>query len=578
MAASGNDHSAMPGGLSGVNWDRWLTAGGLAVGAAAWSMRKQGADSGVAFGTVALLAVGPVAYAALTWLLGFLLPAKTLDATTEAKAKSATGAASLGSKAGVSEENTSKTSGAPEGADAKQPKTSASTSAGASQAGCRAGGLLTLFYSWGWLPNPNRWKPFPWNWLPDPVAWLWGLLEILFIAPIAAVCIGVVVPTMVVLKAIWRHPRCAALRSGIPELVRCFSRPLGRALLKDARNHSYIPWMLFLGTFTPALFFWAMRRHSTHGLEFSTLVIYHILRIGPRFQFFAHAHTIVHKAGHDHKGFFRAPFECLNGVVEWWITPFYGVVPNNYSIAHMKIHHRWHNDVDDVHTNLDLDRTVLGSFLIYTPRFTLYWTGLSPIALLIKRKEWLLLRELVSGMVVYYGATLALLYWNPVFCVVYWIYPHMEACVLLCAISYLWHAFVEESDPGNQYVNSVTILEGHDNVWNEDYHVVHHHAPGCHWTDAPAHFEAHREQYAAVNATIFRDTEEGMLLKWMFEKNFDKMAEHFVDLNNKLTREEKKALIMRRLRVIIGETGRDGKRIQRDWAATETIRTFESDK
>lgn len=43
-----------------------------------------------------------------------------------------------------------------------------------------------------------------------------------------------------------------------------------------------------------------------------------------------------------------------------------------------------------------------------------------------------------------------------------------EACVLLCAISYLWHAFVEESDPGNQYVNSVTILGGHYNVWNED--------------------------------------------------------------------------------------------------------------
>lgn len=91
--------------------------------------------------------------------------------------------------------------------------------------------------------------------------------------------------------------------------------------------------------------------------------------------------------------------------------------------------------------------------------------------------------------------------------------------ILLCAISYLWHAFVEESavasvrtsfsrfsensrtlgkgilqsicwhspvlfcapllhnqtwitvnlqDPGNQYVNSVTILDGHDNTFNEE--------------------------------------------------------------------------------------------------------------
>jgi len=388
----------------------------------------------------------------------------------------------------------------------------------------------------------------------------------------------VTVPTMVVLKAAWRHPRCSFIRRTLPELVRSASRPLGRALLKDPRNHSYIPWMLVLGLFTPALFLWALRRHATYGLEFSTLAIYHILRLGPRFQFFAHAHTIVHKAGHNHKGFFRGPFQCMNCLVEWWICPFYGVVPNNYRVAHNKIHHRWHNDVDDVHTNLDLDRTVPTSFLIYTPRFTLYWTGLSPAALLMKRGEWTMLWQLLGGMAAYYGVAALIWCWNPVFCLVYWIYPHMEACVILCAISYLWHAFVEESDPSNQYVNSVTVLEGHDNVWNEDYHVVHHHAPNVHWTDAPAHFEKNKEHYASVTATIFRDTEEGMLLKWLFERNFDMMAEHFVDLNGKLSQEEKKALIIRRLKVVIGRTGRDGKRLQREWAATDTIRDFEDER
>lgn len=53
----------------------------------------------------------------------------------------------------------------------------------------------------------------------------------------------------------------------------------------------------------------------------------------------------------------------------------------------MKIHHRWHNDVDDVHTNLDLDRTKLSSFFIYVPRFSLYWMGVSPVALLAKRGD-----------------------------------------------------------------------------------------------------------------------------------------------------------------------------------------------
>lgn len=73
---------------------------------------------------------------------------------------------------------------------------------------------------------------------------------------------------------------------------------------------------------------------------------------------------------------------------------------------------------------------------------------------------------------------------------------------------------------------------------SEDFHVVHHHAPNTHWTDAPAHFEANKDKYASVTATIFRNTEEGKLLQWLFERNWDSMAEHFVDLNGKLTHED----------------------------------------
>ena len=129
---------------------------------------------------------------------------------------------------------------------------------------------------------------------------------------------------------------------------------------------------------------------------------------------------------------------------------------------------------------------------------------------------------------------------------------------------------------GLQYVNSVTILEGHDNVFHEDFHVVHHHCPNVHWTDMPAHYEANKAHYAAVTATIFRDTEQGKLLQWLFENNWDKMAEHFVDLNGRLGHDEKKALIIRRLKVIVGERGRDGKRLDwGSWASNATIRNYE---
>ena len=47
---------------------------------------------------------------------------------------------------------------------------------------------------------------------------------------------------------------------------------------------------------------------------------------------------------------------------------------------------------------------------------------------------------------------------------------------------------------------------------------------------------------------LLQDCEEGLLLGWMLTKNWDEMAKHFVDLNGKMTHEEKKELILSRLR------------------------------
>jgi len=505
-----------------------MTAGTIAVASLAL-LACATADSCLAYAVLAMFIVPVVAYLGIQQTLGFMLPGQEADSASS------------------------------QDKDGEEKDSGAGSSEHESVFG---------------MPDPNRFKPFPWDLLPDNVAWTWGALVVIFVAPIVAVVICTTVPAMSVLKAIWNHKHTGFMRNNIPEMVRSVSRPLGRLLLLDPRNHSYIPWMAVFGLYTPCVFAWAMWRYNKFGLEFTTLALYHILRIGPRFQFFGHAHTLVHKAGHDHKGFFKAPFQILNPFVEWWCTPFYGVVPNSFSIAHMKIHHRWHNDVGDLHTNLDLDRTLSSSFFIYVPRFMLYWTGVSCVMLFAKRQEWNLFAQQIYGMVYYYGIAFMFWKWDRTFCLLYWLYPHAEAITFLCAISYLWHAFVEESDPNNQYVNSLTILEGHDNIWNEDYHVVHHHEPNVHWSNMPESYKKHIDDYAKCNATIFRDTEEGMLLKMMFTKDFKGMAKHFVDLNGTMTMKEKEALLKRRLQVVVGEKGRKGG----GWASSDTIRDFGQEK
>ena len=121
---------------------------------------------------------------------------------------------------------------------------------------------------------------------------------------------------------------------------------------------------------------------------------------------------------------------------------------------------------------MDFDRTVLSSYIMYLPRFTAYWTGISPIILFWSRGEYKFLWDLLFGMIYYYS-------WSAFVChkagfAFYWayvLYPMLEGASFLGIIAYLWHCFSEESDPNNQYINSITILRGGNNVWNEDYHV-----------------------------------------------------------------------------------------------------------
>eukprot|EP01102_Stenamoeba_stenopodia_P017911 TRINITY_DN649_c0_g1_i1.p1 TRINITY_DN649_c0_g1~~TRINITY_DN649_c0_g1_i1.p1 ORF type:complete len:159 (+),score=44.92 TRINITY_DN649_c0_g1_i1:1240-1716(+) len=148
---------------------------------------------------------------------------------------------------------------------------------------------------------------------------------------------------------------------------------------------------------------------------------------------------------------------------------------------------------------------------------------------------------------------LAASFWNPTFGLAFVMFPIFEDIIFFGGISYLWHAWVDPEDETNQYVNSMTIIRGKDNIWNEDYHVVHHTSVGTHWTQVPKHFEDNKAEYAKAKATIFQDTEEGELLYLMLSGKFEKMAEFYVDLDNKMTTKEKYDLIMRRITHIVAK-------------------------
>jgi fatty acid desaturase len=390
-------------------------------------------------------------------------------------------------------------------------------------------------------------RPFPWCLMPD---WVWfaqGLVVLLFIS---VPCLALILATEVtgaVVRKVWTGTAAAtACRNavlGVAERV-------ARKTMIDPRNAPFLPWTLFLAVVPPVMLYYCYLRQMENGFEPVVCLIYHYLRLGPRFRMFAHYHVLIHKEGHDHRGWFKGPYKALNLINSLWTGLFYGAMTQSYSAGHNKIHHRWHNDADDVHTNIDVDRTYFPNYILWLPRFFYYWTGVSPLAIFLKRAEHVFALRILAGQLWWLGFVALTRYatggW--MFGVAYVVYPMAESIAFLGSMAYLWHGYVEPSDPTNQYINSITILDGQDNIFNEDYHVVHHHAPFVHWTDIPKFYEETKHKYSECTATVFRDCEQGLLVFWQFTSNWDELAKHFVDLNGKLTHKEKVELLVRRLK------------------------------
>ena len=49
---------------------------------------------------------------------------------------------------------------------------------------------------------------------------------------------------------------------------------------------------------------------------------------------------------------------------------------------------------------------------------------------------------------------------HALFCFCTLVYAFVEGNILLSIVNFTWHAFIDPDEPGNDYVNSTTIIEG----------------------------------------------------------------------------------------------------------------------
>ena len=95
------------------------------------------------------------------------------------------------------------------------------------------------------------------------------------------------------------------------------------------------------------------------------------------------------------------------------------------------------------------------------------------------------------------------------------------------------HAFIDPSDPGNSYKNSITCINTSYNkkCFNDGYHIGHHIMPAMHWTDMPKNFSDNKEKYVLNNSIIFKQIDYFFIWFLLMTHQYKFLAKKFVDLN-----------------------------------------------
>jgi hypothetical protein len=327
-------------------------------------------------------------------------------------------------------------------------------------------------------------------------------------------------------------------------------RPDDAYMMNCMFGYGVVVPLMFFGC---AFFFY----HNDNGINLWLPFVYHVVRIGPFFMNFAYVYTLCHKEGHTYAGLYEKKYNksiLLRHVFNWWIGMFYGVLPATFAYGHSINHHKFNNAEFDVVTTSDKPRDSFINWVAYLPRYFLYAINISTIRQFANEGNYKVVFKVLWGSI-WFLAWVVL--WSslisPAFAIAFVAFPFFEASVLLAAVNWSWHAFLDPSDPENEYVQSITILDGNVNVLNEDFHVVHHQFPGAHWTEHPVYKEKLWAKYIENRASCFRGTHAFEIFGMSVARDYDALANKFVDLYGDkhgcpMTHEERVHLIKLRLR------------------------------
>ena len=246
----------------------------------------------------------------------------------------------------------------------------------------------------------------------------------------------------------------------------------------------------------------------------------------------------------NHRPFFK--YDWMNLYLPWILAPFFGQSPMTYHGHHIGMHHAEGNLEDDSSTTMPYQRDNGWHFLHYY--FVFLFTGIGSLgSYFYKKKRMRLFRRVIIGELLFFSLCIALCFYNWQATVMVFILPLVIFRLVAMAGNWVQHAFVSANEPENPYKNSVTCINTHFNhkCWNDGYHISHHIDPNMHWTDHPKFFRDHLEDFGKNRAVVFNDLTYVNIFVYLLKDNYEKLAEHFVDVGNNFETDEEVITFLR---------------------------------
>ncbi len=249
----------------------------------------------------------------------------------------------------------------------------------------------------------------------------------------------------------------------------------------------------------------------------------------------------------SHRRLFKREWKVLNLVVPWGTVFFYGITPGGYMAHHVGMHHPEENVGPDRSSTMYYQRDSPWDFALYNLRFVVY--GKADLAVYLwqtnKRK---LLKRLGKGELLHKSVILAALWLNWQAALLVFVIPFVLLRWGLMMGNWTEHAFIDPSDPGDPYKNSVTMVNCPYNIekFNDGYHTTHHIKQMCHWAELPGQFQKDLGEYERTNSVVF-DGIRGVQALWvlLMRHDYDTLAKHLVSIGDIPTDHDEKVAWLR---------------------------------